>query len=205
MVLAALAVQALFLAEVPAYATPAHEQTLRGTIAGFDGKYHLRLRDERGWFDDVTLHQGTVITPRGLRLQPGMRVTIRGAADGTTFDADEIEAPDETAPGSPYDMQYGTVGTWSSSPYGWNNTFYSPFGGYYYPPYGWYGPGTYLGPPQIYVVPVPVVRPTPPHRVFRRPLVMPPPQAAPPRPVLPRPAPPPHPVSRPPGASTTHR
>lgn len=198
MVLAALAVQALLLAQVPSYATPAREQTLHGTIAGFDGKYHLRLRDERGWFDDVTLHQGTVITPRGLRLQPGMRVTIRGAADGATFDADEIEAPDESAPGTSYDdgMLYG-------APYGWGNTLYPPYGGYYYPPYGVYAPGTYVGPPQIYVIPVPVARPTPapPHRSYRRPLTVP---QAPPHPAPPPRAAPPHPAPRPPAASTTH-
>lgn len=175
MVLAALAVQALLLAQLPSYATPARERTLRGTIAGFDGRYHLRLRDERGWFDDVTLHQGTVIRPGGLRLQPGMRVTIRGAADGATFDADEIEALGETVPGTPDDagMPYGTVGTWSTLSYGWNTTLYSPYSGPFFPPYGSYGP-------QIYVIPVPVSAqtPAPPHRSYRRPLTMPPPQPA---------------------------
>lgn len=173
MVLAALAVQALLLAQVPSYASPAHEQSVHGTIAGFDGKYHLRLRDDRGYFDDVTLHQGTIIAPRGLRLQAGMRVTIRGAADGATFDADEIDAPDETAPAESYGSTYGygTVGMWGAPYYGWDNSVYAPYGGYYGPYNGYYY-APYVVAPPVYVIQNPATGPTPapPHRTFRRPL-----------------------------------
>src|ERR1700740_388543 len=98
--LAILASAGVLAAAQDPYSTPAQESTLTGTIASFDGKYHLRLRDDRGAFDDITLHHGTVITPTGQRLTAGMRVTVNGAADGATFDADQIDVAPEDATAS---------------------------------------------------------------------------------------------------------
>ncbi|HYZ16461.1 MAG TPA: hypothetical protein VE591_08675 [Candidatus Acidoferrum sp.] len=202
--------------QVPPFAIVAQETTLSGTIAGFDGKYHLRLRDDRGYVDDVTLHQGTVITPTGQRLHPGMRVTIRGAAAGSTFDADEIDvAADETSSDSqdyspgPYTPLFGPNGipcnTGDCLPYG-----YGGYGG------GYYGPGYYPGSYPSYYIPyyvpsvivVPAPQPTsgsvPAPFHLRRPLNAPQLYAVPPQPlphggVAPVPhaiAPPPEPVRR---------
>ncbi|HTJ26327.1 MAG TPA: hypothetical protein VMA36_09180 [Candidatus Limnocylindria bacterium] len=69
------------------------DHTLRGVILSVDGKYGLTVRDARTAVESVTLHQGTVITPTGLRLKPGMQVTIAGHLDGATFAANEVVAP----------------------------------------------------------------------------------------------------------------
>ncbi|HYZ15289.1 MAG TPA: hypothetical protein VE591_02765 [Candidatus Acidoferrum sp.] len=87
---APLAAQA---AEVPTYATASSEQTVHGQISSINGKYSLTVRDNRGFLDNVSLHQGTIINPTGLQLEPGMRVTVVGYADGATFAANEIDTP----------------------------------------------------------------------------------------------------------------
>ncbi len=81
---------------MPTYArpyAPNGEETIHGRIDRFSGKYHIDVRDDRGFIDSVELHQGTVINPTGLALQPGMPVTIRGYNRGSTFAANEIDAP----------------------------------------------------------------------------------------------------------------
>ena len=82
-------------APAPSYARPAvnGEEAIHGRISAFDGKYHLDVRDDRGFEDSVELHQGTVINPTGLTLQPGMVVTISGYNRGRTFAANEIDTP----------------------------------------------------------------------------------------------------------------
>jgi hypothetical protein len=79
----------------PTYARPAvnGEETIHGRINSFDGKYHLNVRDDRGFMDSVDMHQGTVINPTGLALQTGMAVTIMGYNRGRTFAANEIDTP----------------------------------------------------------------------------------------------------------------
>jgi len=77
----------------PSYATPSNDEQIRGTISAVPGKYALLLRDRRGFVDSVALHQGTVINPTGLKLQPGMEVAIAGKNSGATFDADVIDVP----------------------------------------------------------------------------------------------------------------
>jgi hypothetical protein len=76
----------------PSYATRSGDQQIAGTIVGFDGKYGVKLRDRRGYLDNVVMHQGTVINPTGLPLQNGMRVTIFGYNAGSAFAANEIDA-----------------------------------------------------------------------------------------------------------------
>jgi hypothetical protein len=202
----------LAAADVPPYATPAHETTLTGTIAAFDGKYHLRLRDDRGTFDDVTLHRGTVITPTGQRLASGMRVSVSGAADGTTFAADEIDvaaedatvAPEDYSPG-PYTPLIGGYGTlcnaWNCAPYascgGYSGCSYPGYFPGYYPDY--YGAPYIIRPPIIVVPAPPNPLPSPAPFRLRRPLgvlAIPPPRALAPAPVYHAPAPPPQPHPR---------
>lgn len=67
--------------------------TIKGTIANIPGKYQIEVRDRRGYLDDVTLHDGTIINPTGITLQPGFRVTIYGYASGDKFVANEIDTP----------------------------------------------------------------------------------------------------------------
>jgi hypothetical protein len=150
--------------------TSAHAATLSGTIAVFDGKYHLQLRDERGSLDDVTLHRGTVITPTGQRLTSGMHVTISGTTNGGSLDADEIDVASEDAtienspgPYTPLVQSLGAANNPCSGLYGpWgsygNDCYGAGFPGYYPGYYSGYVPGYvipyYLWPPLI-VVPVP--------------------------------------------------
>ncbi|HUN30163.1 MAG TPA: hypothetical protein VMV65_10195 [Alphaproteobacteria bacterium] len=77
---------------MPSYAVSKVE-TIKGTISSFNGAYTMYVRDVRGYIDDVTLHQGTIINPTGIRLQPGYPVTITGRPSGRTFLADEIDTP----------------------------------------------------------------------------------------------------------------
>ena len=79
-------------APAPSYARSGGD-TIKGTIASIDGKYTISVRDDRGFIDNVTLHDGTIINPTGLRLAPGQSVTIAGNPAGHTFDADEIDTP----------------------------------------------------------------------------------------------------------------
>ena len=72
-------------AGVPSYAT--QDQQIHGRVVGFDGGYNLQVRDDKGYVDNVRLHQGTVINPLGLTLASGMSVTVAGYPDGPNFDA----------------------------------------------------------------------------------------------------------------------
>jgi hypothetical protein len=87
---------------VPSYATQSapgygsrDEQQIQGTIASLDGKYRVYVRDNRGYVDTVDLHDGTVINPTGIPLQPGMPVTIYGRPSGKVFLANEVDAPND--------------------------------------------------------------------------------------------------------------
>lgn len=96
----------------PSYARPAAngEETIHGRIQSFDGKYHLNVLDDRGFVDNVDMHQGTVINPTGLSLQPGMAVTIMGYNRGRTFAANEIDTPYASygfVPAYPYPVSVG--------------------------------------------------------------------------------------------------
>jgi hypothetical protein len=79
----------------PSYARPLAngEESVRGHISSIDGKYHLNVRDDRGFLDSIELHQGTIINPTGLVLRPGMEVTIIGYNRGRSFAAIEIDTP----------------------------------------------------------------------------------------------------------------
>ena len=100
--LAAAAIPGAALAQDrPSYASPG-EETMHGRIVAVDDQYNVSVRDDNGYVDHVQLHQGTVINPTGLSLQPGMAVTILGFNQGTTLAANEIDTPYNYAPGYAY-------------------------------------------------------------------------------------------------------
>jgi len=101
--------------EMPSYAHPSAgsagsgEETIKGRIASFDGAYTLQLNDDRGFTDNVQLAPGTIIYPTGIRLAPGMSVTIYGVNRGASFAAREIDTPYDSygaAPDYPYGPYY---------------------------------------------------------------------------------------------------
>jgi hypothetical protein len=79
-------------APIPSYAHPAGE-TIKGTVRNFDGKYTMYVKDVHGYIDNISLRQGTIISPTGITLQTGFPVIITGHASGNTFVADEIVTP----------------------------------------------------------------------------------------------------------------
>jgi hypothetical protein len=85
----------------PSYAQGGDAQ-IRGRITGFDGAYSLRVRDDKGYVDAVRLHQGTIINPTGLTLEPGMVVSILGYNAGPYFAANEVDTPYTYDSGVPY-------------------------------------------------------------------------------------------------------
>jgi hypothetical protein len=91
--------------DVPSYAHPQYadeDQVIHGRILGFDGGYALSVRDERGFVDEVRLHDGTIINPTGLSLRPGMIVNIIGYNTGPFLAANEIDTPYTYYSGVPY-------------------------------------------------------------------------------------------------------
>ncbi len=108
----------------PSYATSG-DPAIRGIVSSVDGKYQIHVRDRRGYIDNVSLHQGTVINPTGLPLAPGEQVTIYGRPSGSAFLANEIDVPAAIA----YD------------PYGYGAEYGYPGYGYGYG----YGPGWAYG------------------------------------------------------------
>ena len=90
--------------DAPSYAQQGYsdDAQIRGRIASFDGGYNLQVRDDKGYIDNVELHQGTIINPTGLELAPGMVVSILGFNQGPTFAANEIDTPYLYQEGVPY-------------------------------------------------------------------------------------------------------
>jgi hypothetical protein len=108
-------------AQMPSYADPAGggasgDAQIRGRVVSFDGGYGLEVRDDKGYIDNVQLHQGTIINPTGLTLAPGMVVSILGYNAGSAFAANEIDTPytyENDAPyylGHPWDFYGPTIG-----------------------------------------------------------------------------------------------
>ncbi len=102
---------------IPSYAAAGKDQSVRGVVANYDGKYVLQVRDRAGYLDNVRLHQGTIINPTGLPLQNGMRVIVYGYNAGRTFAANEIDVdvpPVVFVPGPPVHVgvRLGFWGRW---------------------------------------------------------------------------------------------
>ncbi len=122
----------------PSYAT--QDEQIHGRIVSFDGAYALQVRDDRGFIDNVQLHQGTIINPTGLTLTSGMVVAIHGYNSGSFFAANEVDTP--------YTM-YGEVPYYSGHPwYYWGPSislgFFFGSGGWWRG--GYYGRGYYARP-----------------------------------------------------------
>jgi hypothetical protein len=118
-------------AQTPSYAQPTSpnsEQVINGHIASIVGKYEITVRDERGYLDDVHLHQGTIINPTGLTLEPGMRATIVGYNAGKWFEANEIDTPYHYLP-VPVPVYYGPGWWYPGLPYGYGPSFSLVVGG----------------------------------------------------------------------------
>ena len=128
--IAAFSLPAAAATSLPTYATGSTDETVRGTIASVNGPYDVSVRDDRGFIDNVTLHQGTIINPTGLTLAPGQKVTILGHANGTAFSANQIDTPYQS-----YAVGYT---------YGYGYPYYGGFG-YGYRPYPVYGVGFGFG------------------------------------------------------------
>jgi len=92
--------------DAPSYASPINagpaDEQVHGRIVSFDGGYNLAVRDERGFVDNVQLHEGTIINPTGLTLEPGMIVNIMGYNAGQFLAANEIDTPYTYYSGVPY-------------------------------------------------------------------------------------------------------
>jgi len=94
--------------DMPSYADqqPAYDgggdAQIRGRILNFDGGYNLQVRDDKGYVDNVVLHQGTIINPTGITLAPGMVVSILGYNAGSYFGANEVDTPYTFYSGVPY-------------------------------------------------------------------------------------------------------
>jgi len=104
---------------LPSYAKPGYattEQTIHGRVTVVNGTY-MEIADTNGYTDRIQLHQGTIINPTGIRLAPGMSVTIMGHNSGHLFLANEIDTPYQ-----------------NDAPYA-----YGPY------PYPYYGPPVYFG------------------------------------------------------------
>ena len=107
----------------PSYAHASADETIHGRVSAFDGGFRLDVLDDRGYTDTVQLHPGTIINPTGLRLRPGMAVTILGINRGKTFAANEIDTPYQS---------YGDVPVYAPGYYGYDPRFELGigFGGY---------------------------------------------------------------------------
>jgi len=128
---------------MPSYAQPpptyaSGEENIHGRIATFDGRYALTVRDERGFIDSVQLHQGTIINPTGLTLEPGMVVSVLGYNAGSYLAANEIDTPYTLVVGVPYWSEhpwwyYGptvSLNFFFGSPGWWHGSYFH--GGFHY-------------------------------------------------------------------------
>ena len=129
-VTAALAAAVLGAGVLPAIASaqalPAGE--IQGTIASINDTFNISVSDNNGGIDNVELHQGTIINPTGLTLEPGMGVTIVGYADGSQFDANEIDTPYSYNGAAPSPVYYGPGFWYPGFAYGYGPSYSLGFG-----------------------------------------------------------------------------
>jgi hypothetical protein len=98
--------------------------SIQGTIASIPGKYSIDVRTPRGRIEDVALHQGTIINPTGMKLEPGFRVKIFGYPSNGTFVANEIDTPYHYRQATYAPAPYWGAGFWGS-PF-WGVPYYAP-------------------------------------------------------------------------------
>jgi len=130
--------------QAPSYAQPAavamsDDQQIQGRISSFDGAYSLTVADDRGFSDNIQLHDGTIINPTGLTLAPGMVVSILGYNAGGYFAANEVDTPYTYSAGVPYYAghpwnYYGptiSLGFFFGNTGWWHGSYFAP-GSYHY-------------------------------------------------------------------------
>jgi hypothetical protein len=109
--------------DVPSYAGGAENQQIQGTVSAINDTWNISVSDANGYTDSVELHQGTIINPTGLTLEPGMNVTIDGYPDGSNFDAMEIDTPYQYEGPPPVAVYYGPGDWYPGYAYGWGPSF----------------------------------------------------------------------------------
>ena len=114
------------------------EAQIHGRVLDFDGGYTVHVRDEKGYVDNVQLHQGTIINPTGLTIAPGMVVSILGYNAGDYFAANEVDTPYNYYNGFAY---YGG--------HPWN--YYGPSVslGFFFGNAGWWHGSAFIGGPRF--------------------------------------------------------
>ncbi len=130
--------------QAPSYAQPAavamsDDQQIQGRISSFDGAYSLTVADDRGFSDNIQLHDGTIINPTGLTHAPGMVVSILGYNAGGYFAANEVDTPYTYSAGVPYYAghpwnYYGptiSLGFFFGNTGWWHGSYFAP-GSYHY-------------------------------------------------------------------------
>lgn len=161
--LAAVAAPA-FAQDVPSYAQPiaSGDETVQGRIASIDAKYAITVNDSRGFVDNVSLHDGTIINPTGLTLTPGMSVTIAGYNAGNVFVANQIDTPYTYDGPPPVAVYYGPGAWYPGYAYGYGPSYslFIGFGGSYAairrPWYGYWYVHPYVQPWVGYRAPYPI-------------------------------------------------
>jgi hypothetical protein len=98
-------------------------QQIQGTVSSIDGTWNITVNDSSGYSDNIALHQGTIINPTGLTLEPGMNVTIDGYSDGSSFDATEIDTPYQYNGPAPVAVYYGSGAWYPGYAEGWGPSF----------------------------------------------------------------------------------
>jgi hypothetical protein len=125
--LAAIAAAALFTPAIASAQDYAYndnaDQQIQGTISSINGTWNISVADANGYRDNVALHQGTVINPTGLTLEPGMNVTIDGYANGPEFEAMEIDTPYHYQGPAPTAVYYGGGAWYPGYAAGWGPSF----------------------------------------------------------------------------------
>ena len=119
---AALITPGIAMAQDVSYADGGSQQ-IQGTVSSIDGTWNLTVDDSNGYTDNIALHQGTIINPTGLTLEPGMSVTIDGYADGQSFDAMEIDTPYQYDGPAPTAVYYGGGAWYPGYAQGWGPSF----------------------------------------------------------------------------------
>jgi hypothetical protein len=111
------------IASAQDYAPAGQDQQIQGTVGSINGTWNITVADANGYADSVALHQGTIINPTGLTLEPGMSVTIDGYADGPNFDATEIDTPYQYSGPAPVAVYYGPGSWYPGYAAGWGPSF----------------------------------------------------------------------------------
>jgi hypothetical protein len=111
------------IASAQDYAPAGQDQQIQGTVGSINGTWNITVADANGYADSVDLHQGTIINPTGLTLEPGMNVTVDGYADGPNFDAMEIDTPYQYSGPAPVAVYYGPGAWYPGYAAGWGPSF----------------------------------------------------------------------------------